>query len=95
MAEYLVTCITKPNRLSPHEHITHLGGSAGGGWTLTTQEVINLIENRGESFYTLDGQKRADIGVRTHPQSGLKFVQTYADRDWNNNLLALDACSIR
>lgn len=95
MAEFQVTCVTKPNRYSQHEHITQLGGPGGGGWTLATQEVINLIENKGETFYTLDGQKRANIGVRVHPQSRLKFVQTYADGDWNNNLLALDACAIR
>jgi hypothetical protein len=27
MADARVTCITKPNRESQHEHITHLGGA--------------------------------------------------------------------
>ena len=25
MNEYQVTCINKPHRMSPHEHITHIG----------------------------------------------------------------------
>ncbi len=94
MAEYLVTCVTKPNRQSPHEHITHLGGPAGGGWTRTTPQIINLIENNGDNFYTQDGQKRAYIGVRVNPRTGLKYVQTFADNDWKDNLLSLDACAI-
>jgi hypothetical protein len=70
-------------------------GPAGGGWTLTTAQVINLIENQGETFYTMDGQKRANIYVNVNPRSGQKFVQTFADRDWRNNLLELEACAIR
>ena len=31
MAERHVTCINKPNHLSSHEHITHIG-NAGEGW---------------------------------------------------------------
>jgi hypothetical protein len=26
MADYQIDCINKPDRLSPHEHITHVGG---------------------------------------------------------------------
>ena len=92
MADVLVTCVTKPNRNSPHEHITHLGGPGGGGWTKTTQEVISLIKRQIDTFYTWDGQKRANIKVNS--RNGREFVQTYADGDWKNNLLSLDACPI-
>ena len=93
MADYQVTCVTKPDRYSEHEHITRLGGPAGGGWTLTTQDVISLIKRGTDTFYTWDGKKRADIAVNS--RNGREYVQTYADRDWTNNLLALDACPIR
>lgn len=90
MADTLVTCISKPDRNSSHEHITHLGGHA---WQWTTQEVIASIENGTNTFYTSVGGKRADIGVRE--RNGRKFVQTNADGYWNDNLLALDTCSLQ
>jgi hypothetical protein len=93
MAEYQVTCVVKPNRHSQHEHITQLGGPAGGGWILPTPQVITLIK-QGEVFYTWDGQNRADIEVKTNLYSGLEFVQTRADRDSRNNLLNLEACPL-
>jgi uncharacterized protein DUF3892 len=91
MADVQVTCVNKPHRDSPHEHITHLGGLK---WHLTREEVIQRIEVRTDSFYTLVGGKRADVGVRR--EAGRQpFVQTHADGYWNNNLLALEECRIR
>ncbi len=29
MDAYQITCINRPNRTSPHEHITHVGNLAG------------------------------------------------------------------
>ena len=89
MADAQVTCITKPDRNSSHEHITHLGGRT---WCWSVQEVITSIQNGTNTFYTYDGRKRADVRVRE--RNGRKFVQTQADGDWTDNLLALDACPI-
>ncbi len=90
MSTLQVTCVNKPDRNSPHEHITHLGGRS---WRLTVQDVIASIENRTNTFYTDDGRKRAVVQVRV--RNGRKFVQTQADGDWTNNLLELDTCPIR
>lgn len=43
MADYLVTCINKPDRLSPHEHITHIGNLLAN-WRMTRQEAIRRID---------------------------------------------------
>lgn len=86
-----VTCVNKPHRDSPHEHITHLGGN---GWRWTLDEVIRRIENRTDTFYTYVGGKRAEVRVRTNPTTGRKYVQTHADGYDNNNLLALDECRL-
>jgi hypothetical protein len=69
MAEYLVTCVIKPNRQSTHEHITYLGGPGSGGWTLMTQQVINLIENNDDHFYTQDVQRPTSCAT-SYPQAG-------------------------
>ena len=86
MADVQVTCVDRVG--SAHEHITHLGGAS---WKWTVQQVVASIENGTNTFYTLVGGKRADVGV-VKGQSG-KYVRTYADGYWNDNLLALPACA--
>ncbi len=90
MADAQVTCITKPDRFSPHEHITHLGGAT---WKWTREQVIASIEDKTNTFYVLDPftGKRSNVGVVRRPGMA-PFVQTHADGDWNNNLLSLDQC---
>ena len=87
MADAQVTCITKPDRNGKHEGITHLGGQ---GWRWTRQQVIASIETKSNTFYTLVNGKRADIGVVDGPNG--KYLRTYADGVWNDNLLALSEC---
>lgn len=89
MADVQVTCITKPHVQSPHEHITHLGGPS---WIWTREQVIQSIDDGTNTFYVLDPStgKRANVGV-VRPRDGrAPFLQTYADGDWNNNLLSLN-----
>lgn len=87
MADAQVTCITKPNRSSTHEGITHLGGS---GWKWTRAQVIASIREKTNTFFTMVGGKRANIGVVDGPNG--PYVRTYADGVWNDNLLALAEC---
>ena len=84
-----VTCINKPNRNSATEAITHIGGN---GWRWPMAKAITAIENGEWSFYTLVNGKKALIGVNK-TAAGKKFLQTYADNTWNNNLLALPECN--
>lgn len=91
MADVQVTCINKPNRDSQHEHITHLGGSS---WRWTREDVIRSIEARTNTFYVRDAAgHRSDVGVIDPGNGRPKHLRTYADGDWNNNLLALKECS--
>jgi hypothetical protein len=87
VADCRVTCINKANRQSIHESITHLGGN---GWKLTRQQVIDRIDGHTDTFYTLVNGKRANVGVVRHRPHD--YVQTYADGQWNNNLLSLPEC---
>ena len=94
--EYRINCITKPNRTSPHEHITAAGGpnpDGTGRWQDTVPNIIRFIENQEHRFYTKEGNATAWVGVRTSA-AGNKFIQTYADGIWKDNLLALDECSL-
>lgn len=93
MADCQITCIRKPNVNSKHEHITHVGNPAAG-WMWPREEVIKSIDNRTNTFYVLDPRngKRADVGVYRPNDGRAPFLQTYADRDWNDNLLSLPQC---
>lgn len=90
MADVQVTCIKKQPRNDTHEGITHLGGTGGGGWQWTRQQVIESIEARTNTFYTYVGGNRSDIGVVNGAHG--KYVRTHADGKWNDNLLALPEC---
>ncbi len=90
MADVQVSCINKQPRNDPYEGITHLGGTAGGGWKLTRQQVIESIEAKTNTFYTLVSGNRGNIGVVNGPNG--KYVRTYADGKWNDNLLSLPEC---
>ena len=87
MADVLVTCITKADRQSRYESITHLGGS---GWRWAVAQVIQSIQAGTNTFYTLSGGKRADIGI-VNGVTG-PYLRTHADGQWNDNLLALPEC---
>ncbi len=92
MSEFEVNCITKPNRESRHEHITHIG-NAGAGWRITREEAIRRIENNKESFYTLDRQSGRKVYIGVVREAGrMPFLRTHADGKWNDNLLAQREC---
>lgn len=94
MADVQVTCITKPHPQSPHEHITHLGNPPS--WTWAREQVIASIEAKTNTFFVRDPHngKRSDVGV-VRPPNGAPYLRTYADEQWNNNLLSLTQCPLR
>lgn len=94
MADVRVECITKPNRESKHEHITHLGGRGGGGWWWTREQVITSIESKTNTFYVLDpiSGKRSEVGVVKPKDGHAPYLRTHADGTWNDNLLSLPQC---
>ena len=94
MADARVTCITKPHPQSPHEHITHLGNPTGN-WMWPREQVIASIDAKTNTFYVLDAAngKRADIGV-VRESGKVPYLRTYADGQWNNNLLSLNQCPL-
>lgn len=86
MADVQVRCVNTTGKT--HEHITHLGGDS---WKWTVGQVIDSIERKTNSFFTLVNGKRALVGVVNGPNG--KYVRTHADGYWNDNLLALPSCA--
>ena len=87
MPELQITCINKQPRNNPYEGITHLGGT---GWKWSRQQVIASIESKANTFFTLVQGNRGDVGVVDGPNG--KYLRTYADGKWNDNLLSLPEC---
>ncbi len=94
MADAQVTCIIKPHPQSPHEHITHVGNPPQ--WVWLREDVIASIEAKTNTFFVRDPHsgKRSEIGVVREPGKA-PYLRTYADGNWNNNLLSLDQCPYR
>ena len=94
MADYRIDCINKPDRSSPHERISHAGGpkpDGSGRWKDTVPNIVRFIEQGTHRFYTNESGSVAWVGVRTSA-NGNKFIQTYANGSWKDNLLALKEC---
>lgn len=93
-----VTCISKAggDHDNPHESISHLG------WTneethesgkSTRLEMYSWIKDKGGYAYVRDGAGntvRVGTAVSTR---GTKYVRTYRDKVWTDNLLALPECA--
>ena len=87
MSDVQVTCINKTPRDNTHEGITHVGNSAGK-WSRS--QVVTWIEEKTHTFFTNVAGKRANVGVVNGADG--KYLRTYADGVWNDNLLALPEC---
>jgi hypothetical protein len=92
-----ITCINKSSgyHADPHHAISNLGwvedGSGKTGKN-TRLEVYEWIKNESGVAYVLDSRRDiARVGTREHA-NGTKYLQTYADRVWTDNLLALPEC---
>jgi hypothetical protein len=90
MADARVTCITKLDRESRYEHITHLGGPT---WKWTREQVIASIDAGTNTFHVVDAHgHRSEVGVVDPGNGRARYVRTHANGHWNDNLLALPSC---
>lgn len=74
-----------------HQHISELrwiDRSTNETKQSTRQQVVDFIEIHDGKVYVEQGGYRAYVYVR-QSASGMKFLQTYADGKWQDNLLSL------
>jgi hypothetical protein len=88
-----IGCINKSDRFNPHERITHVGGPAGGGWRITQQDAITLIEARQWDFWVKPSNADPVWVIVATSRFGNKYLKTQSDGDEPNNLLSLPECS--
>lgn len=96
MSEYEVTCINKPDRNSPHEHITHIGNITNtppNRWRMARETAIAQIDSGQSRFFTVDKStgKKCYVAVVREPGKH-PYLRTHADGKYNDNLLAQPEC---
>lgn len=90
-----ILCINKAggDHANKHEAIEYFGwideGSGKQG-KASRADMVKFLEDKGVA-YVKEGGSTAFCGVRTSV-NGLKFVQTYSDGTYNDNLLSLMEC---
>jgi len=93
-----ITCIGKAGgqHYDPHTAIENLGWinrATGAKGNSTRQQIYDWLKaNSGNQAFVLDRNgNKAYLSPRQNAH-GTQFVQTYADRVWTDNLLALPEC---
>lgn len=93
---FQITCINKPDRDSPIEHITHVGGGVlASPWKLTVETVIQRIKSGGpdhEDFFVRVGTDQAEVVVVPPTPSKREHIKTVPDATQRDNLLSLPEC---
>ncbi len=92
---FQITGIRKPGGAdNSHEAISHYRWVDDGKSQSTITErltVVSWVEDKKIPAYVADGTRKIWCEVRQN-QNGTKFLQTQADGQWSNNLLALPEC---
>lgn len=94
---FQIKCINKPDRYSPVEHITHVGGFGTAPWILTVEEVIQRIKSRGtdhEDFFVRVGVAEANVVVVPATTHKREHIKTVPDSTPVDNLLSLPDCPL-
>lgn len=93
MPEVKITCATVATNNPTLQGIVEVGGF---NWTRPRSDVVQLIDNRINSFFTQDAfGHRANV-ITVHPGGGAApYLRTTADERKGNNLLHLESCRWR
>ena len=86
-----IKCISRTERMSPHERITHVGGYDRSQWKMTLNEAIGKIESGEQVFFVQAHRRTVGVIVAISP-SGIKYLKTEADGDQPDTLLRLPEC---
>lgn len=91
-----ITCVSKPSgrNTNPHEAISRLGwieDSTNKTGIATRQEMYDFLKSNGTAYVKDVFGDVAFLSTRENIY-GTRFVQTYADGIWKDNLLALPNC---
>jgi hypothetical protein len=93
-----ITCISKAggNHEDPHTAISHLGWineDTQATGKSTRLEIYAWIKEKSGYAYVRDGAGNTVRVGTAETARGTKYVRTYRDKVWTDNLLALPECA--
>ena len=83
-----IRCISRTERMSPPERITHVGGYESSQWKMTLDDAIAKIESGEQAFFVQAHRRTVGVIVAVSP-SGKKYLKAEADGDQPDSLLRL------
>jgi hypothetical protein len=89
-----ITGIRKPNPQDPHEAVSHYRWYDDEDNTRGIDEreaLISWMQSHKVDAYVADGASKVWCGIRENSH-GTKYLQTYSDSKYTNNLLSLPQC---
>ena len=89
-----VKCVNKPDRPSPQQRITHIGGdwgTQGNRIKVTEDNAIRHIEQGIYTYHVKVGSRDVNVYISSH--NGRKYLRTVSDDITTDNLLNLPECS--
>jgi len=86
-----IKCISRTERMIPHERITHVGGYESSQWKMASDEAIGKIENGELAFFAQAHRRTVGIIVAVS-SSGKKYLKAETDGDQPDTLLRLPEC---
>ena len=92
-----IVCINKDNgnHYNPHEAIEKLGWvneTTGQSGTATLQQMVDYLEKGNYAYVVGKYNSSLKAYLYVNKRDSKKFVQTYADGKWSDNLLQLSEC---
>jgi hypothetical protein len=93
-----ITCVSKPSgwNANPHEAISELGWineSTNDTGRISRVDMYEWLKNKKGEAYVRDSSGDVAYLYPRENSNGTKYVQTYADGIWKDNLLALSTCN--
>ena len=86
-----IKCVSRTERMSPHERITHVGGYENSQWKITVDEAIGKIESGERAFFVQAHRRTVGVIVAVSP-SGKKYLKAETDGAQPDTLLRLREC---
>lgn len=92
-----ITCINKEqgHHQDPHHAISKLGWIEDGTnktGKSSRLEIYDWLKSQGGAAYVLDRSNNRAFVYPKENAYGTKYIQTYADHVWTDNLLSLPEC---
>lgn len=92
MYEFEIDCVSRTPTGSTHDHITHIGNSAGK-WRLSRADAVAQITVKASRFYLMDRLSGKPIYLDVIREgNATPILRTRINDEWSDSLMTLPEC---